>query len=231
MNQPLPTVQVILPCLDEAAALPWVLGRIPREYRALVVDNGSTDGSAQVARDLGADVVTAARRGYGAACHAGLVAADADVVVVMDCDASLDPAQLDRVVRPVVEDQYELMVGARRAVSADAFPLVLRWANREIVRRLRRRTGVSLRDVGPVRAARRRPLLDLGVVDRRSGYPVETVLRAASAGWRIGQVDVDYRPRRGRSKVTGTPLGAWRAVRDINGVLGSIGSGAGAGRA
>ncbi len=81
------------------------------------------------------------------------------------------------------------------------------------------RTGLPLTDLGPMRAARRDELLELAVLDRRSGYPAETVVRAADAGWRIAEIDVDYHPRRGRSKVTGTPLGAWRAVRDLSAVI------------
>jgi len=219
-----PTVQVILPCLDEAAALPWVLSRMPAGCEPLVVDNGSTDGSPQLARSFGATVVTAEQRGYGAACHAGLQAAGADVVAVMDCDGSLDPAQLVRVLDPLRQDRADLVVGARRAACAGAFPWQLRLANREVARRIRRRTGVPLRDLGPMRAAWRQPLLDLALTDRRSGYPVQTVVEAAAAGWRIAQVDVDYHPRQGRSKVTGTPIGAWRAVRDISAVL-AAGSG------
>src|SRR3954466_2103742 len=91
-------IEVILPCLNEAAALPWVLGRLPDGYRALVVDNGSTDGSADVSRRYGARVIREDRRGFGAACHAGLLAATADIVCFMDADASLDPAELPAVV-------------------------------------------------------------------------------------------------------------------------------------
>ncbi|MGW4569229.1 glycosyltransferase, partial [Streptomyces sp. NPDC004561] len=94
-------VDVVLPCLDEAEALPWVLGRIPAGWRALVVDNGSTDGSAEIARALGATVVHEPRRGFGAACHAGLAAATADIVCFCDCDASLDPSLLTAFVREV----------------------------------------------------------------------------------------------------------------------------------
>jgi glycosyltransferase involved in cell wall biosynthesis len=210
-----PAAQVILPCLNEAAALPWVLDRMPAEYVPIVVDNSSSDGSGWIAREHGATVVAVDQRGYGAACHAGLLAATADVVAVMDCDATLDPRQLRRVIEPVRTGAADLMVGRRRPISARAFPFSLRLANWEVARRVRRRTGLALTDVGPMRAARRRPLLELGLVDRRSGYPVETVVRAAEAGWRIADVAVDYRTRIGRSKVTGTPLGAWRAVRDI----------------
>lgn len=213
------TCDVLLPCLDEADALPWILGRMPTSFRPLVIDNGSRDGSGQLAADLGATVVQAERRGYGAACHIGLIAATAPLVAVMDADATLDPRQLPDVIDPLLADEADLVVGVRRPGQRRAQPWTLRLANAELARRVRRRTGLSLRDIGPMRAARREGLLDLDVQDRRSGYPVETVVRAADAGWRIAAVDTDYLVRRGRSKVTGTPLGAWRAVRDISTVL------------
>jgi len=213
------SVDLVLPCLNEAAALPWVLERLPPGVRAIVVDNGSTDDSAAVAARLGATVVRCELKGYGAACHAGLEAAEADVVAVMDADASLDPRQLVRVLAPVVADRADLVVGRRRPVSRQVWPWHLRLANAELSRRIRQRTGVALHDLGPMRAARRAALLGLRLTDRRSGYPLETVVRAADAGWRIAEVDVDYLPRSGRSKVTGTPLGAARAVLDMSKVL------------
>jgi glycosyltransferase involved in cell wall biosynthesis len=214
-------VDLILPCLNEAAALPWVLGRLPAGIRAVVVDNGSTDSSREIAADLGATVVSCSLRGYGAACHAGLEASTAPVVALLDADASLDPCQLVRVTAPVLAGQVDLMLGRRRPVSRGAWPWHLRLANAELSRRIRRRTGVRLHDLGPMRAAQREALLGLGLLDRRSGYPLETVVRAADAGWRIAEVDVDYLPRSGRSKVTGTPLGAARAVKDMTKVLSS----------
>jgi glycosyltransferase involved in cell wall biosynthesis len=213
------SVDLILPCLNEAAALPWVLERLPVGVRAVVVDNGSTDGSPEIAERFGASVVRCEVRGYGAACHAGLEAADAEVVAFMDADASLDPQQLGRVTAPVLAGQADLMVGRRRALTRGSWPWHLRLANAELSRRIRRRTGVALHDLGPMRASRRSALLSLDLRDRRSGYPLETVVRAAEAGWRIAEVDVDYLPRSGRSKVTGTPLGAARAVLDMSKVL------------
>jgi glycosyltransferase involved in cell wall biosynthesis len=212
-------VDLILPCLNEAAALPWVLTRLPDGVRAVVVDNGSTDGSAEIAAGLGALVVPCDVRGYGAACHAGLEASTAPVVAFLDADASLDPRQLVRVTAPVLSGQIDLMLGRRRPVSRNVWPWHLRLANAELSRRIRRRTGVQLRDLGPMRAARREALLALELRDRRSGYPLETVVKAADADWRIAEVDVDYLPRSGRSKVTGTPLGAARAVLDMSKVL------------
>jgi glycosyltransferase involved in cell wall biosynthesis len=214
-----PGVDVILPCLNEAEALGWVLRRIPPGMRPILVDNGSTDGSAEIARDHGAQVVHAPQRGYGAACHAGLLAATASVVAVMDADASLNPQQLDRVVAPIIGGTADLVIGSRRSVNAAAFPWPLRLANRELARRVGRRTGFMVADLGPMRAALREPLLALQIRDRRSGYPAETLVRASDAGWRIVEVRVDYLPRRGRSKITGSPLGAWRAVRDMTAAL------------
>ncbi|HEV2636416.1 MAG TPA: glycosyltransferase [Actinocrinis sp.] len=207
-------VDVILPCLDEAAALPYVLGGLPAGYRAIVVDNGSTDDSAAVAARLGALVVTEPRRGFGAACHAGLSAATAPVVCFCDCDGSFDPAQLPRVADPVLGGRCDLVLGRRRPSTAGAWPVHARIANQVLAFRLRR-VGVPVRDLGPMRAARREALLGLDVADRRSGYPLETVLKAAAAGWRITETTVDYAPRTGKSKVTGTVSGTVKAVRDM----------------
>lgn len=215
-----PLLDIVLPCLDEAQALPWVLDRIPAGARAVVVDNGSTDGSADIARARGALVVDCARRGYGAACHAGLTAAQAQYVAICDCDASLDPAEAMRMVDILRAGAgADLAVARRRPVSWAAWSPHARLANLELARRVRRRTGLTLRDVGPLRVARRQPMLGLPIVDRRSGYPVETVLRAVEAGWTIVGVDVDYTPRTGRSKVTGTLRGTLQAVRDMSAVL------------
>lgn len=207
---------VILPVLDEREALPWVLGRMPEGYRPIVVDNGSTDGSGELAAALGAVVVHEPRRGFGAACHAGLEAAGAEVVCFMDCDGSLDPRDL-----PLVAGHgADLVLGARRPTARGAWPLHARMANRLLARELRRRSGVRLTDIGPMRAARREALLELGIADRRFGYPLEMVLRAARAGWRIAEVEVPYRPRAGgESKVTGTTRGTARAIRDMAAVL------------
>lgn len=213
------TADLVLPCLDEAAALPWVLGRVPAGWRAIVVDNGSTDGSAEIARSLGATVVREPLRGFGAACHAGLTAATADIVCFCDCDASLDPGHLESFVRQVDAGEADLVVGRRRPQGPGAWPPHARAGNAVLARMLRRRTGVRLHDLGPMRAARREPLLALGLTDRRSGYPLQMVVRAADAGWRIEERDVPYLPRTGKSKVTGTWRGTWHAVRDMRGVL------------
>jgi glycosyltransferase involved in cell wall biosynthesis len=210
---------VVLPVLNEAAALPWVLGRMPPGHRPIVVDNGSTDGSSRIAADLGAIVVSEPRRGFGAACFSGLEAATEYLVCFMDCDGSLDPLDLPRVTRPILEGTLDLTIGERIA-SPGAWPLHARTANRLLAWEVRRRTGLGLRDLGPMRAALREPLLSLAIQDRRFGWPLEMVLRAASAGWRVGSVPVGYAARSGRSKVTGTFLGTARAIRDMSRVLG-----------
>jgi glycosyltransferase involved in cell wall biosynthesis len=211
-------VDVILPVLDEARALPMVLGRVPAGHRPIVVDNGSTDGSGQVARELGALVVCEPTRGFGAACFAGLRAASAEVVCFMDADGSLDAEDLPRVSGPVAAGAADLALGARRPTRG-AWPAHARAANRLLALELRRRSGVPLTDLGPMRAARREALLALGVADRRFGWPLEMVLRAAHDGWRIIEVPMAYRPRIGRSKVTGSARGTARAVRDMARVL------------
>ena len=210
---------MILPVLDEAAAIPLVLAAMPPGYEPVVVDNGSTDGSAQVARRLGARVVREPRRGFGSACYTGLLAAHSEWVCFMDCDGSLDPAELIGVVEPVRSGALDLCLGARRA-QPGAWPLHARLANRALSLELRRRAGVRLTDLGPMRCANRDRLLSLELRDRGCGWPLEMVLRASAAGWRVGEVDVSYRPRSaGRSKVTGTVRGTMRAVRDMGTVL------------
>ena len=212
-------VDVIFPCLNEAAALPWVLSRLPEGYRAIVVDNGSTDGSADVAAALGATVVVENRKGFGSAAHAGLLAATAPIVAFCDADASMDPADLPTLVAPILTDSLDLVLGRRRATTRGAWPVHARLANLALARLMHRSTGLPLHDLGPMRAGVRRHLLDLGLKDRRSGYPLEMVLRAHAREWRIAEIDTPYSPRVGRSKVTGTVRGTITAVNDMSRLL------------
>jgi glycosyltransferase involved in cell wall biosynthesis len=209
---------VVLPVLNEAGAIPLVLSAMPPGYRPIVVDNGSSDGSGAIARRLGAEVVTEPVLGFGAACYAGLRAATADIVCFMDCDGSLDPADLPPVVGPIERREADLVVG-ERLPERGAWPAHARLANRALAIRVGRRTGLALRDLGPMRAAPRAALLSLDLRDRGFGWPLEMVLKAAGAGWRVVGVPVPYAARTGRSKVTGTVRGTIVAVRDMARIL------------
>lgn len=227
------SVTVVLPARDEAGALPGVLQRIPSGYQVVVVDNASTDDTAAVARRHGAAVVYEATPGYGAAVHAGLLAADTDIVCFLDADGSIDPEQLPAMVAlleatPAYAESthgpdsspegggLDLIVGRRRVTARGAWAWHARAGNAVLAARLRSRTGIPVHDLGSVRVARRLALLELGVEDRRFGYPIELLVRAARAGWQVHEVDVDYAPRTaGRSKVTGSIAGTARALRDF----------------
>ncbi|MEZ5237980.1 MAG: glycosyltransferase family 2 protein [Microthrixaceae bacterium] len=207
------SVDVVLPALDEADAIPGVLASMPPGYRPIVVDNGSSDATAMVAAELGALVVREEARGFGAACYAGLVAAEAEVVCFMDADGSFDSAQLHSVADPVLEGSCDLVLGARRAAPG-SWPWHLRFANRVLALELRRRTGLEPATSGRcVRRGARLCSHSAWWTAARAGP--SRWCRSRAAGWRIGEVEVDYRPRIGSSKVTGTIGGMVRAVRDM----------------
>lgn len=207
------SIQVILPVLNERDAIGEVLGAMPDGYEPLVVDNNSADGSGDLARRLGASVVRETRPGFGAACWRGLVSAQTEIVCFMDCDGSLDPRELDRVAHPVREGGADLVLGARDP-ERGAWPLHARLMNRALALAISHRVdGVT--DIGPMRAAKREGLLELGLRDRRFGWPLEMVLRASEEGWRIEEVPVTYMARSGRSKVTGTLRGTVRTIYDM----------------
>jgi glycosyltransferase involved in cell wall biosynthesis len=210
-------VDVILPCLNEAAALPWIMERLPERYRAIVVDNGSTDGSPDLAASYGATVVTERRRGYGSAVQTGLATATAELVVIMDCDATIDPVELPALVDEVIESSIDLLCGRRRPTERGSWPLHSRVANRLLARLLSVGGEARLHDLAPVRIAWRRPLIALRLTDPRYGYPLQTLLRAGRAGWRIAERDVSYRPRPdgSRSKITGTVRGTFAVAADM----------------
>lgn len=210
---------VVLPVLNEAGNLPWLLDRMPVGFTPIVVDNGSTDGSADIAVAHGATVVHEPTRGFGSACWAGLLACRDGVVCFMDADGSLDPQALPYVAGLVTRCDADLVV-ARRIPDRGAWPLHTQIANRVVAAQLARRTGVRLHDLGPMRAVRREALLELGMTDRRSGWPLEMVLRAARAGWVVREVALPYHRRQsGVSKETGTVRGTARAVVDMSRLL------------
>jgi glycosyltransferase involved in cell wall biosynthesis len=213
------SVTVVLPCLNEAASLPDVLAKVPLGYRTLVVDNNSTDDTALVARRHGAQVVAERRPGYGSAVHAGIVAATTPIVAVLDADGSLDPGELPPMVAEL-DRGADMVIGRRRPVRGLRWPWHARLGTAAVSWRLRTRHRLPVHDIAPMRVARRDALLRLGVEDRRSGYPVELLVRAAAAGWRVVEHDVGYGPRTGgKSKVSGSARGSlvaavdfWRAI-------------------
>ncbi|CAN5168255.1 glycosyltransferase family 2 protein [soil metagenome] len=214
MTMPECPVTVVLPCLDEAEALPGVLAAIPADYQALVVDNNSSDGTAEVARAHGAVVVVEPVPGYGSAVHAGVVAAATPIVAVIDADGSLDPGDLPRLVAAL--DGAEMVIGRRRAVRGLKWPWHARLGTAAVCFRVRHKHGLAIHDIAPMRVVRRDALLKLGVTDRRSGYPLELLVRAAAAGWRVVELDVDYGPRAGGvSKVSGSVRGSFHAAVDF----------------
>ena len=215
------TCELILPCRDEAAALPDLIARVPDGFDVIVVDNGSTDGTAEVAARCGARVVHEPRPGYGAAVESGVRAARAEWVAVIDGDGSLDPREVPELLALVRDGEATMAVGRRRAVGRGAWPWHARAGNAAVLWWLRRRTGLAVRDIAPVRVCRREDLLALDVRDRRFGYPVELLVRAQQTGWVLREVDVTYRPRAAgtRSKVSGSLVGSLRAARDFARVL------------
>lgn len=212
---------LVLPCRDEAAALTTLLPTVPERFHVIVVDNGSRDRTAAVARELGATVVTETTPGYGAAVHAGLLAATSDHVAFMDGDGSFDPAELLPLLEEVVANRADLAVGRRRPVRGGVWPWHARAGNALIVAWLRRRIDLDAHDIAPMRVCRRGDLLALDVRDRRFGYPVELLQKATVAGWRFVERDVAYHPRAEgtRSKVSGSVRGTLRTARDFWRVL------------
>ncbi len=198
-----------------------LLPTVPEVFAVIVVDNGSTDDTAEVARSLGARVVREERPGYGAAVHAGVLAATADHLAVMDGDGSFDPADLLALLEEVRSGRADLATGRRRPVSRGVWPWHARAGNVAVLWWLRRRTGLPVHDIAPMRVCRRADLLALGVEDRRFGYPVELLQKAMLAGWRLTEQDVAYHPRAEgtRSKVSGSVRGTVRAARDFAKVL------------
>lgn len=205
---------MVLPCLNEAESLPAVLAAVPAGYGVIVVDNNSTDDTAGVARRHGADVVTERRPGYGSAVHAGVAATATPIVAVLDADGSLDPGELPTLVDAL--DGVDMTIGRRRPTPGLRWPWHARLGTAAVCWRLRQRYGLPVHDIAPMRVARTEPLLALGVADRRSGYPLELLVRAAQAGWRVAERDVAYRPRTGgRSKVSGSVRGSVIAALDF----------------
>jgi len=205
-------VALIIPALNEEAVIARVVAEVPREHvqTVIVVDNGSTDHTAEVAREAGAIVVEEPRRGYGFACAAGAAAAEGDMLVFMDGDGSFVPGELVSLVTPIAQDEADLVLGARRfqASEHDVMPPHQRFGNLLFAWLLRRRYGLVLTDLGPFRAIRRELLLEVDMQEHTYGWPLEMIIKTARAQKRILEVPITHRPRfAGQSKVGGTLRG------------------------
>ena len=209
-------VAVIIPVLNEEHALPHVLAEIPSDLvdEVVVVDNGSTDHSAQVARDHGARVVDEPHRGYGAACLRGIAATEqADILVFLDGDHSDYPEDMRALVQPILADQADMVIGSRmlERTSRRALLPQARFGNWLATVLMRLLFGIRCTDLGPFRVIRRNDLIALGMQDRDFGWTVEMQLRAKLGGLRVVELPVRYRERIGTSKITGTIGGTVRA--------------------
>ncbi len=213
-------VAIVIPALNEAAALRHLLPEIPGDFAQwiIVADNGSTDGTAAVARAAGAVVANEPTRGYGRNCLKGFRTAcslGADIVIFMDGDGSDDPADLPMMLAPLSEGRADLVIGSRVSDRAEqgAIPTQARLGNRLVSQLIRMLYGVHLSDIGSFRAIRCSSLENLQMSEMTFGWPVEMLVKAARARYRIVELPIHYRHRsHGRSKVAGTIAGSLKAA-------------------
>jgi len=215
-----PSTSIIIPAFNEAGSIGAVLKAIPEAFASeiLVVDGGSEDGTPELAAQAGARVLHEPRRGYGRACSSGLQAAQGDIVVFMDADGADDPSHLHDLVRPIVDNQAEMVLGSRLAghILPGAMPWHQRFGNWLAARCIHGIYRLPLTDLGPFRAVDRWALQGLGMVDMTYGWPTEMIVRGSRAGWRILETPVTYRPRiGGQSKISGTLRGTILATYSI----------------
>jgi glycosyltransferase involved in cell wall biosynthesis len=212
LGKRVPEVTVIIPAFNEAEAITRVIADIPREVvsEVVVVNNNSTDATAERAQSAGATVVYEGRQGYGFACLAGIDYLRAkppeerpEIIVFLDGDYSDYPEEMTSLIRPVLTGECDLAIGSRLQVGQRAMPWHQRFGNRLVTSLIRRLYGVSFGDLGPFRAIRFDRLLALGMQDKTYGWTVEMQVKAVKQGLRICEVPVSYRARIGRSKISG----------------------------
>jgi len=205
-------VSVIIPTHNEAQAIGRVLADLPSDLvtEVIVVDSDSTDGTPDLARSLGAEVIQEPCRGYGRACLTGLAnAKHPDVVVFLDGDYSDRPSELPILLAPIVEGRADITLGSRLQDrrSAAALPWHQVLGNRLAASLIRLLYGLKISDLGPFRAARAEVLRALALEQTTYGWAVEMILKGALAGFRVVEVPVSYHPRIGKSKISGTLKG------------------------
>ncbi len=216
-------ITIIIPARNEAVPLPGVIAEIPAALAGsvIVVDNGSSDGTAEAARSAGVSVVHEPTPGYGYACAAGVRAArqqHADILVFLDADGSFDPGQIPNLLAPIESGQADLVLGSRPAggIEEGAMPAHARFGNWLVARLMRALYGLNVTDLGPYRAIRADLLEQLNMREMTYGWPTEMMVKAARSKARVVEVPVRYRVRRGgRSKVSGTLRGTLMATRSI----------------
>jgi glycosyltransferase involved in cell wall biosynthesis len=213
-------VSVVIPTYNEAQSIGLVLADIPPGLvnQVIVVDSESSDGTAGIARQMGAAVLHEPQRGYGRACLTGLAAAKgADIVVFLDGDYSDRPAEMSRLLEPLWQGAADIVIGSRLASEriAGAMPWHAVFGNRLAARLIALLSGVRLTDLGPFRAARYQALIGLELKESTYGWPVEMIVKGARRGLRIAEVPVSYHPRIGSSKISGTLRGSIGAAWGI----------------
>jgi len=216
MNRSHKRVSVIIPALNEQDSIGLVISDIPKDLveEIIVVDNGSTDKTAEVAQNAGAKVVREEQRGYGAACLKGITSANnPDIVVFLDGDYSDYPDELGKIISPILKGETDLVIGSRVAGSRDkkVLPPHAYWGNRLTTWLIRIIYRQRFTDLGPFRAIRFNALQKLGMRDKNYGWTVEMQIKAVTHELRIREVPVSYRKRIGKSKVTGTLMGSTKA--------------------
>jgi len=205
-------VVIVIPALNEEHGLTKVLAELPVGAKTIVVDNGSDDSTAEVARQAGADVIVEPRRGYGSACQAGIAAArhhGAHIIVILDADYSDDPTDLIELVTPIHNEEADMVLGERVTHGQPgSMPTHQRLGNRLATALIFLMTGHRYTDMGPFRAIRATALAKLDMKDLNYGWNVEMQMKAIRCGLRVKEVPVHYRPRVGKSKISGTITGS-----------------------